>query len=113
MCVGLDDHPAAFVTLSRSSAIREWPTAVAHNGNLVNTATLRAELQEQGCTFETSNDSEVIGKKAAGPTSITDCIEEHLGQAMLRLQGAYSPVLTPVSLSASAILMVSGPLCSR
>jgi amidophosphoribosyltransferase len=68
--------------------------AVAHNGNLVNTATLRAELQEQGCEFQTSNDSEVIAQLLANLH--TDCIEEAVRQAMLRLQGAYSLViLTP------------------
>src|ERR1051326_3857912 len=77
-----------------SSTSRLGPIAVAHNGNLVNTATLRAELQEQGCKFETTNDSEVIAQLLAHLH--TDCIEEAVRQAMHRLQGAYSLViLTP------------------
>jgi amidophosphoribosyltransferase len=77
-----------------SSASRIGPIAVAHNGNLINTSKLRAELEEQGCQFETSNDSEVIAQLLAHLH--TDCIEEAVRQAMHRLQGAYSLViLTP------------------
>jgi amidophosphoribosyltransferase len=68
--------------------------AVAHNGNLVNTRTLRAELEAEGCKFETTNDSEVIAQLLA--KTHNGCIEETVRQAMLRLQGAYSLViLTP------------------
>src|SRR5579872_2636802 len=48
-----------------ASASRAGDIAVAHNGNLVNTASLRAELEAEGCTFETSNDSEVIAQLLA------------------------------------------------
>lgn len=68
--------------------------AVAHNGNLVNTSALRAQLQSEGCEFETTNDSEVIAKLLA--STHYGCIEETVQQAMVRLQGAYSLViLTP------------------
>jgi amidophosphoribosyltransferase len=76
------------------SESRACQIAVAHNGNLINTATLRAELESEGCRFETSNDSEVIAQLLAHLH--TDCIEEAVRQAMTRLQGAYSlVVLTP------------------
>lgn len=39
--------------------------AVAHNGNLVNTEALRAELSGRGASFDTSTDSEVIAQLAA------------------------------------------------
>src|SRR5579871_674596 len=42
-----------------TSTSRVGDIAVAHNGNLVNTHQLRAELQAEGCVFETTNDSEV------------------------------------------------------
>jgi amidophosphoribosyltransferase len=68
--------------------------AVAHNGNLVNTSELRADLQARGCVFETTNDSEVIAQLLAHMHH--GCIEETVQQVMLRLQGAYSLViLTP------------------
>lgn len=77
-----------------SSTSRVGDIAVAHNGNLVNTRTLREELQAEGCTFETTNDSEVIAQLLA--KLHTGCIEETVKQAMLRLEGAYSLViLTP------------------
>jgi amidophosphoribosyltransferase len=77
-----------------SSTSRVGEIAVAHNGNLVNTRTLREELQGEGCLFETSNDSEVIAQLLAHLHH--GCIEETIRQAMLRLEGAYSLViLTP------------------
>ena len=36
--------------------------ALAHNGNIVNADTLRADLESQGITFETTTDSEVIAQ---------------------------------------------------
>ncbi len=71
--------------------------AVAHNGNLVNTAQLRAELEAEGAVFETTNDSEVIAKLLV--SLHRGCIEETVQQAMQRLHGAYSlVVLTPDTL---------------
>jgi amidophosphoribosyltransferase len=68
--------------------------AVAHNGNLINTAKLRAELQAEGCRFETSNDSEVIAQLLS--SLHRGCIEDTVSKAMKRLEGAYSLViLTP------------------
>jgi amidophosphoribosyltransferase len=68
--------------------------AVAHNGNLVNTGELRADLQARGCVFETTNDSEVIAQLLARAHG--GCIEETVQQVMRQLQGAYSLViLTP------------------
>lgn len=77
-----------------SSTSRVGEIAVAHNGNLVNTSSLRAELQEAGCSFETTNDSEVIAQLLA--TLHEGNIEETVARAMKRVQGAYSLViLTP------------------
>src|SRR5687768_17071225 len=36
------------------------PLALAHNGNLVNAPTLKAELVRQGAIFSSSSDSEII-----------------------------------------------------
>ncbi|HZT42014.1 MAG TPA: amidophosphoribosyltransferase [Chthonomonadaceae bacterium] len=77
-----------------AGASRVGDIAVAHNGNLVNTHPLRCELEAEGCTFETTNDSEVIAKLLT--TTHTGCIEETVRQTMQRLEGAYSLViLTP------------------
>ena len=77
-----------------STESRVGNIAVAHNGNLVNTSVLRAELEAEGCVFETSNDSEVIAHLLA--RNHHGCIEETVSHVMSRLQGAYSLViLTP------------------
>lgn len=63
--------------------------AVAHNGNLINTEELRAEMEERGIEFETSNDSEVIARLIAeqpDAPSIADAV-----RGMMRhVRGAYS-----------------------
>lgn len=62
--------------------------ALGHNGNLINAAFLRSELQAQGYTFRTSTDSEVIAQLIAASPGNT--IVEKIRHAMARLQGAYS-----------------------
>ena len=65
--------------------------AIAHNGNLVNAAELRAELEAQGSIFQTSSDTEVIVHlmaKAKEP----DVVGKLLA-ALRRVRGASSLVL--------------------
>ena len=68
--------------------------AVAHNGNLVNTNTLRKELIEEGEQLDTSSDTELIARILVrhwheGP-------EAAVAEVMRRASGAYSVVvLTP------------------
>ena len=63
--------------------------ALAHNGNLVNTAELREELENQGTIFQTSMDSEVImhlvAKHMNGGTP-----EEAVTKACSRIKGAFA-----------------------
>lgn len=64
------------------------PLALAHNGNLVNSAELRAELMRQGVGFSSSSDSEVMTMMLArdsGPTW-----EARIKEAMKKWVGAYS-----------------------
>lgn len=63
--------------------------AVAHNGNLINTEELRAELEAEGLTFETTNDSEVIARLIASQTDAAN-IADAVRAAMKRIKGAYS-----------------------
>ena len=65
--------------------------ALGHNGNIVNASSLREELSEQGYTFSTSTDSEVIAKLIV--TSPGRNWVERIRHAMPRLQGAYSLVI--------------------
>ena len=75
------------------------PFALAHNGNLTNTATLRDALLAEGHTLETTSDTEVIGRLIADAPG-RDYVEK-VRHVMPRLRGAYSlVVLTPTALLA-------------
>ena len=62
--------------------------AVAHNGNIINAEHLREELSEEGYTFRTSTDTEVIANLIISSPE-KDLIDK-IRYAMHRLQGAYS-----------------------
>ncbi|MFZ5425684.1 MAG: amidophosphoribosyltransferase [Thermodesulfobacteriota bacterium] len=67
----------------------DWRLAIAHNGNLVNTMELRAELEASGSIFQTTIDSEIfvhlIAKHLNGGT-----IEEAIVKACQKVKGSYS-----------------------
>jgi amidophosphoribosyltransferase len=65
--------------------------AVAHNGNLVNAAVIRREMERGGSIFQTTMDSEVVLHLAA--KGIRNGIEAAVRNAVSRIQGAYSMVL--------------------
>lgn len=65
--------------------------ALAHNGNLVNAAELREEIEAQGEAFDGSTDTEVIGKIIAAHRDVP--LEQALLQTMSRVRGAYSLVM--------------------
>ncbi len=62
--------------------------AIAHNGNIVNAESLYQELSEQGHTFRTSTDTEVIANLILSSHE-KDWVDR-IRYAMHRLQGAYS-----------------------
>lgn len=75
------------------------PFALAHNGNLTNTAVLRESLLADGQALATTSDTEVIGRLLALAPG-RDYVEK-ARHVMPRLQGAYSlVVLTPTALLA-------------
>lgn len=65
--------------------------AIAHNGNIVNSASLYKELCEKGYTFQSSTDSEVIANLIHSSPG-QDWLEK-IRFAMRRIQGAYSLVI--------------------
>jgi len=67
------------------------PLALAHNGNLVNSAELRNELMEQGVGFSSSSDSEIMTMMLARNGGAT--WEERIKIAMQKWVGAYSLVI--------------------
>ena len=71
---------------------RGGSVAVAHNGNLVNEQALRDELEAQGAIFSSLSDTEVILQLMA--RSRQRAFVDRLAEALGRVQGAYSMVLT-------------------
>ncbi|HEY3377309.1 MAG TPA: amidophosphoribosyltransferase, partial [Armatimonadota bacterium] len=69
------------------------PLALAHNGNLINTAILRRELEAYGATFESSTDSEVMARLIAYETHNHPTLIDAIRAAMKRMKGAYSVVM--------------------
>lgn len=67
--------------------------ALAHNGNLVNTITLRRELEENGAIFHTTTDSEVIACHIARERVHTKTVEEAILHTAQKIQGAYGLVI--------------------
>lgn len=67
------------------------PVALAHNGNLTNFQDLKRELEDRGITFNTTSDSEVIGKLFALADGQT--VAEKVTNTVHRLYGSYSVVL--------------------
>jgi amidophosphoribosyltransferase len=67
------------------------PLALAHNGNLINSAELRNELMEKGVGFSSSSDSEVMTMMLARNGKGT--WEERIKHAMKKWKGAYSVVI--------------------
>jgi len=71
---------------------REGDLALVHNGNLTNGQFLREELVEEGALFQGTIDSEVLVHLIARSRSPT--VEEQISEALSRLQGAFSVILT-------------------
>lgn len=84
--------------------------AVAHNGNLVNSISLRRELEEKGSIFQTTMDSEVVLHLMARRTHLD--LETALKETFCALKGAYSLLMmTPDSLIAVRDPDGFRPLC--
>ncbi len=62
--------------------------AIGHNGNLVNAAELREELEQRGSIFQTTVDSEIIVHLLAQPNGPNGVLS-----ALRRIQGAFSLVM--------------------
>lgn len=67
---------------------RSGTVAIAHNGNLTNAQTLRAECEAQGSIFQTSSDTEIIAHLMARSGAAD--MRHALLEALDRIEGAYS-----------------------
>jgi len=72
-------------------AFRQGNLALAHNGNLINAARLREELEGQGSIFQTTSDTEVIAHliARAGYADFIASVRESMGA----VEGGYAMVL--------------------
>lgn len=68
----------------------EGPLALAHNGNLINTAPLRRQLLLSGADFQTTMDTEVIIKLIARSRQVA--VEDKIKEVMGIIRGAYALV---------------------
>jgi len=66
----------------------QGPIAISHNGNLVNGALLREELERSGSIFQSTTDTEVIVHLIA--TSKGGTLISRIVEALSRVRGAYS-----------------------
>lgn len=72
---------------------RDHSFAIAHNGNLVNTAELRAEFEQAGEIFSTTTDTEVIASLVAQEFRRSCNIEDAIVHCIRRCRGSYSVVM--------------------
>uniref|UniRef100_Q3AT77 Amidophosphoribosyltransferase n=1 Tax=Chlorobium chlorochromatii (strain CaD3) TaxID=340177 RepID=Q3AT77_CHLCH len=70
---------------------RSGSLAIAHNGNLTNSRTLRRELTELGVIFQASSDTEIVPHLAARSREQEPVLQ--IRDALSQVQGAYSIVL--------------------
>lgn len=94
------------------SAIDTTLIALAHNGTLINTNTVRARLIEQGIQFRSFADSEVAAQTIGRATRETHHLRDGIRQMMSEVEGAYAMVLaSPDSLYAFRDPCGIRPLC--
>ena len=74
-----------------TSNLFSGPVAVAHNGNIVNSAVLREALQRDGSIFQGTNDTEIILHLLAKNTSTH--LRSALKESLQHIEGAYSLVI--------------------
>lgn len=86
--------------------------ALAHNGNLVNSQTLRDRLESEGSIFHTTSDTEVISYLITQERLRCPSIEDAVSRTMDLIQGAYSlAVMSPAKLLAVRDENGFRPLC--
>jgi len=68
--------------------------ALAHNGNLINAVELHSQMREEGVSFRSTSDSEIIAAMLSNHEA--DSIEDAVAEVVPRLEGAFSTVvMTP------------------
>lgn len=84
---GIDNAQPLVITYAGGSF------AIAHNGNLVNTADIKRQLERRGSVFTTTTDTEIIAQLIAYEHLKAGDFIEGIKQAMNQLRGSYSLVI--------------------
>lgn len=86
--------------------------ALAHNGNIVNAASLRKELQKNGAIFRGTTDSEVIAYQIARERAKTTSVEEAVLRTAEQIRGGYALlIMSPRKLVGVRDPLGLKPLC--
>ena len=86
--------------------------ALAHNGNLINAAELKEDLEYTGAIFQTTIDTEVIAYHIARERLNSKTVEEAVTRACRKLKGAFSlVVMSPRKLVGARDPFGFKPLC--
>lgn len=86
--------------------------ALAHNGNLINAAELKEDLEYTGAIFQTTIDTEVIAYHIARERLNSKTVEEAVTRACRKLKGAFSLVaMSPRKLVGARDPFGFKPLC--
>jgi len=72
---------------------KDHSISIAHNGNLVNTAELRAAYEQAGQIFTTTTDTEIIARILIDEITSSGRVEDAVALCMKRMQGSYSTVM--------------------
>ncbi|MGI6777570.1 MAG: amidophosphoribosyltransferase [Acetivibrionales bacterium] len=91
---------------------RNGQLALAHNGNLVNAADIRKEMEEKGAIFQSTNDTEVIANLISRYRVLSGSIEDTLVNVIRSIKGSYAiTILTPRKLIGMRDPLGIRPLC--
>ena len=86
--------------------------ALVHNGNIVNSATLKQQLVEEGTSFKATTDSEVVAAIIAKMRAHTTNIQDAVKRSASKLLGGYALiVMSPKKLIAMRDPLGLKPLC--
>jgi len=86
--------------------------AIAHNGNIRNTAELKKEYERTGAIYQTTSDTEIVAYTIARERINSSSIQEAVSKSMDILKGAYSLVImSPQKLIAARDKWGFRPLC--
>lgn len=78
---------------------------LAHNGTLINSKSLRENLEKEGALFQCTNDAEVLAYLIAKERLFTHSVEDAVSKMMSKIVGAYAFVV----MSPSKLIAVRDP----